>query len=347
MLTKLPFTHYPALVDWPTIYALMGLLILTTSVEQSGGLKRVATWIIKNMKSERTVALSLVSSAALLSMVLTNDVALFVLIPLTLSMCKTSELLATKIIIFEALAVNAGSSLTPIGNPQNLFLWQRFNLSIGTFLYQMALLVAFMVTTLLVLTYVSFRNETIDLSSSRRESPLDSVLLKSSLALYIPFLVLTKLHLAPYALGIVVIVLAFLRRDLFKTVDWGLIAVFVLMFIALRLLSDLDTVKAFMSTLHVEQTTHLFVSSILASQVISNVPSTIAMVEYSSDWKTIAYGVNIGGYGFMIGSLANLIALRMAKDSKIWIRFQLYSVPFLFITSLVTYLSLFGATRLF
>lgn len=113
---------YPGLVDWPTLAALAGLLMLTKGLELSGALQRLGHALVDAMPTERAAALSLVSAAALLSTALTNDVALFVVVPLTLGVCRLTKMPSTRLIVFEALAVNVGSALTPIGNPQNLFL---------------------------------------------------------------------------------------------------------------------------------------------------------------------------------------------------------------------------------
>ncbi|MEO7939556.1 MAG: SLC13 family permease, partial [Burkholderiaceae bacterium] len=104
-----------SLVDWPTIAALTGLLLLTKGLEVSGALDRLGRVLIGLMATERSVALCLVLAAALLSTMLTNDVALFVIVPLTLGVCRITKMPSTQLIVFEALAVNAGSALTPIG----------------------------------------------------------------------------------------------------------------------------------------------------------------------------------------------------------------------------------------
>jgi di/tricarboxylate transporter len=123
--------QYPQLVDWHTIAALAGLLILTKAVESSGMLQLLGQRLIDAVESERVLALALVGASAALSTLLTNDVALFVIVPLTVGLRHVARLPVTRLIVFEALAVNAGSALTPIGNPQNLFLWHQSGLSFG------------------------------------------------------------------------------------------------------------------------------------------------------------------------------------------------------------------------
>lgn len=149
---------YGSLVDWPTIAALTGLLLLTKGLEVSGGMNRLGHVLVGWMATECAAALCLVAAAALLSTVLANDVALFVVVPLTIGVCRPTKLPATKLIVFEALAVNAGSALTPIGNPQNLFLWQLSKVSFGEFVWQMLPLVALLMGVLLVLTALMFGN---------------------------------------------------------------------------------------------------------------------------------------------------------------------------------------------
>ena len=122
---------FPALVDWHTIALLAGLLILTRGLEESGALHRLTRAVLARVRTERSLALVLVLVAVGLSMVITSDLALFVVVPMTLSLRAYGEAPVTKLVIFQALAVNAGSALTPIGNPQNMFLWQHGGASGG------------------------------------------------------------------------------------------------------------------------------------------------------------------------------------------------------------------------
>ena len=327
--SRTPLRAYPALVDWPTIAALTGLLALTKGVESSGALLRLGHWLVGYMTSERAAALCLVTAAAVLSTVLTNDVALFVIVPLTLGICRITPLPTTRLVVFEALAVNAGSALTPIGNPQNLFLWQLSGSSFGQFVLHMLPLVAVLMLALLGVTALAFSGRALNTTDPDPDQPLDRGLLAASLLLYPVFLVLTDMHYAPAALLAVLLCLGLLRWRVLAHIDWGLLLVFVLMFIDLRLLVGLDLVQHALANLGLKQATHLFWAGIAASQMVSNVPAAIALAEFSKDWKVLAYAVNIGGFGLMVGSLANLIALRMAPDKRAWIHFHVWSIPFL------------------
>lgn len=329
---------YADLVDWRTVGTLLGLLVLTKGIELSGWLPHVARRLVSLMSSERRLALLLVMSTAALATVLTNDVALFVVVPLTLTLRETG-LPLTRLIIFEALAANAGSVLTPVGNPQNLFLWQLSHTGFAEFMWTMLPLTVLLLVPLLLLTLLSFSGRALYFPQQEAAAKTDRLQLALSLALYLPFLVLTDMH-RPLAALLVLAPLLLARRSVLLRIDWGLLLVFVLMFIDLRLVGALPPVKNLIAAIDLDVTWHLYVTAILASQAISNVPAAILLAQYSHDWKVIAYGVNVGGFGFMLGSLANIIALRMTPDRRAWIVFHAYSLPFLAVAAVLAWLVL-------
>ncbi|NID17062.1 SLC13 family permease [Luteibacter yeojuensis] len=325
MPSRLP--AWPGLVDWPTIAALAGLLLLTKAVEYSGALDVAGHWLIDRTSTRRVAALGLVASTALLSMLLTNDVALFVAVPLTLRMCRIARMPATRLVVFEALAVNAGSMLTPIGNPQNLFLWQQWNNGFGGFVWTMLPLSAAALVLLLGLTALAFPATSLQVHE-RVDGEVDRTMLVVAALLYVPFILVADLGFAGWGLLGVAIVFLALRRRVVSGIDWGLLLTFVLMFVDLRLLAGLDTVTSFVAGLGLQQPSHLYAAGALASQAVSNVPAAILLAEYSHDWRTIAFGVNVGGFGFVLGSLANLIALRLLGERGAWGAFHRWSLPF-------------------
>ena len=331
---------YPKLVDWPTIFALTGLLVLTKGVEVSGALSVVARRLILAIHSERKLALFLVGASALLSTFLTNDVALFVIVPLTLRLRGSDSLRGsipvTRLIVFEAIAVNAGSALTPLGNPQNLFLWGQSGVTFVSFIGTMLPVVAIATIALLLLTTFAFSSRELDADDSEVPA-IDSPLLIASLVLYAPFLVLIDTHRPAIACVTVLVIFALFARRVLAGVDWALLAVFVLMFIDLRLAAQTDVVRHAIEAIGVGDPMRLYATAVLSSQFISNVPAAILLTEYSKNWATIAYGVTVGGFGILIGSLANLIAMRLAQDRRAWLVFHAYSVPFVFVVGLVTW----------
>ena len=333
--------HYPQRVDWPTIAALAGLLLLTMGLEESGFLQHAAFHVITRMHTERHLALLLVGASALLATVLTNDIALFIVVPLTLGLHGMAALPTARLVIFEALAVNAGSVLTPMGNPQNLFLWHRSGLAFHEFVAAMLPLALILCGLLLVFTALAFRARRIDTHEDVAPPTLARGMLATSLVLYPVFLVLVDRHQPWWALGIVVAIYLACFREVVKRVDWALLIVFVLMFIDLRTLAQFGWAQELVAHIGLAQPERLYVSAVAVSQFISNVPGAILLAEHSADWRTIAWGVNVGGFGLLIGSLANLIALRLLGERRAWFVFHAYSLPFLAVSAALVYAWLF------
>ncbi|WP_028312042.1 SLC13 family permease [Derxia gummosa] len=333
--TTLPLARWPALIDFDTLAALAGLLVLTKAVEQSHALHLAGMRLVRRVPGERSLAVGLVIAAALLSMVLTNDVALFVLLPFTLSLGRLAQLPVARLVVFEALAVNAGSALTPIGNPQNLFLWHRSGVGFGDFMLAMLPVVALACGLLVAFAVCGFRGRALTLLPPAEQPALDRPLMLHALALYAPFLVLMHLHRAPLACALVLGLFAWWRPRLLARMDWGLILVFALMFVDLGLLAGLAPVRAAVAGLGVDQPARLYWIGIGLSQLISNVPAAILLARLSDDWHTLAVAVSVGGFGCVVGSLANLIALRLAGREGRMLLFHLWSLPFLLLLALL------------
>ncbi|MGE4798815.1 SLC13 family permease [Yersinia hibernica] len=339
-LTPTKISAFPQFIDWTTIVTLLGLMLLTKGVEISGYFDFIGRKIINTLHTERHLALFLVMSAAVLSSFLTNDVALFIIVPLILTLKKISSLPVSRLIIFSALAVNAGSLLTPIGNPQNILLWSRSELSFIGFTLQMAPLAALILLTLLAVTWWRFPARIINKQSASPIYPYQSRLLLSCLALYVIFIICVDLGWAIYGLLIVFIGLLLLARRVLLAIDWSLIVVFMAMFIDVRLLTELPGLQSLFGEIKTLSAGAAYMLGIGLSQVISNVPATILLLNYLPSSSLVAYAVNIGGFGFALGSMANLIALRMAGEPAIWLKFHAYSLPFLFWSALVGWLLL-------
>jgi Na+/H+ antiporter NhaD/arsenite permease-like protein len=329
LLDPAAIATYPQRIDWSTIAALAGLLLLTTGLEESGFLQHAAYHVLTRMHTERHLALLLVCASATLATVLTNDIALFVVVPLTLGLHGMAVLPTARLVIFEALAVNAGSVLTPMGNPQNLFLWHRSGASFPAFVAEMLPLSLILLGTLLLMTVLAFPARRIDTCEDIAPPTIARPLLWASLLLYPLFLLLLELRhpWAGVALVATVFVVAF--RAVVRQVDWALIVVFMLMFIDLRLVAELPSVQVMVSSLGLHDPQRLYLAGVLVSQAISNVPGAILLAEHSLDWRVIAWGANVGGFGCLIGSLANVIALRLLGDRRAWWTFHAWSLPFL------------------
>ena len=153
---------------------------------------------------------------------------------------------------------------------------------------------------------------------------------------------LTALELKQELWGLVIVAAGFalLARRVVLSVDWTLLLVFMAMFIDVHLLTQLPVLQGVLSNVSHLSEPGLWLTAIGLSQVISNVPSTILLLNYVPPSLLLAWAVNVGGFGLLPGSLANLIALRMANDRRIWWRFHLYSIPMLLWAALVGYVLL-------
>ncbi len=333
-------SQFASFVDWNTIVTLLGLLMLTKGVEISGYFDFLGRRMINALDNERWLALFLVTAAALLSTFMTNDVALFIIVPLTITLKKLTALPVNRLIIFEALAVNAGSLLTPVGNPQNILLWGRSGQSFIYFIAEMAPLAAVTMLALLAVTWMSFPSLTLQKKEQQQTTTFSKKLLIACVVLYLLFIVCVDFGLAVYGLAAVIIGFLMLSRQVLLRIDWPLILVFIAMFIDVRLIVGLGPLQqAFASIGGLPHYGH-YLLGLGLSQVISNVPATILLINYVPANALLAYAVNAGGFGVAIGSLANLIALRMSGDKKIWLTFHYYSFPFLAFSGVMGWLLL-------
>ncbi|MDP4530138.1 SLC13 family permease [Alkalimonas delamerensis] len=329
----------PTLVEWHTIAILTGLMVLSRGLEDSGALTRAGHWLLEHMHTERQLALAMVVFAALLSAIVTNDVALFIVVPLTLSLGRALTLPTGRLIIFEALAVNAGSAVSPIGNPQNLYLWQLSGDSFVTFFILMLPIAGWMLMVVLLLTTLSFSSRKITVNTDLAKAPLSQSLLLISLLGYPLFLIWVELGQMAWALVAVLGLFLLFWRNVLLGVDWLILLIFVLMFVVLGLLAQLPVMAGLTQTLMALPGEEL-TAGVLLSQVISNVPAAIFLSAFSEDWYRLAWGVNVGGFGLAIGSMANLIALRLGKQPGLWWQFHLWSLPTLLFSLLGAYLFL-------
>ncbi|NIF22924.1 SLC13 family permease [Candidatus Pantoea multigeneris] len=319
----------PQAVDWHTIITLTGLLLLTKGLENSGYFDVLGARLMGRFHHERALALFMVLAAALLSTFLTNDVALFILVPLTLTLRKYSRLPLGRLIIFEALAVNAGSLLTPVGNPQNILLWSQSGAGVASFIWQMLPLFSVLLLTLMALTWWSFPARTIEKHTAQASPEWQKPLFMTSLALYLLFIAALEWHLTGAALLLIFACYLVMARQVLLHIDWSLLLVFIVMFIDVRLLTGLPLLQAHFSAVSQLGQGGVYLLAIALSQVISNVPTTILLLQKLPPSEVLAWAVNIGGFGLLPGSLANLIALRMAQDRRVWWQFHLFSVPML------------------
>ncbi len=327
---------YPQFIDWHTIFMLIGLIIITTGIAQSNLLNRLSFRMILKTRSEMLLALKLITLTLVLSAFVTNDISLFIVIPITMSLQKFIKDDLGKLIIFEAIAANIGSALTPIGNPQNIYLFHLMHISFLKFIGIMLPMEVVLLSVLFIFIPFIFTKRIISLRGNNGESMVNEnkKLFYVSLSFLIVYILVLNVE-KPIFIGstaIIFVVYLLFFPDVIKKTDWWLIVLFCVMFIDFGMIVHVSFIQRFVAGLVLSNKGNLFLFSAGSSQIISNVPASIFVSHFSHNYKIIAYGVNIGGNGIIIGSLANIIAIRLSKRNLI-AEFHKYSIPFFLITT--------------
>ena len=335
-----PPGSYRHWLQLPTLAGLTGLLIAIQGIRDSGLVQHAAVAVVARAHSLRSLGLLLVVATALLSMVLTNDVSLFLIVPLTLAIGSVSNLPVLRMVVLEALAVNAGSTLSPIGNPQNLLLWQHSKLPFLHF--AAAMLPAAMVMLVLVagFAWLWLPRNRVALNPHRIDGAVASARLGAwSMAALVGMVLAMEYGQAPLGAGLLLLSYALLARPSLARIDWLLLATFAAIFVGLGHFSSLPLVQQALDRLDLDHPLTLYASGIVAAQLISNVPATVLLLERTADPIALAVAVNVGGFGVAIGSLANLIALRLAKQPQGLRLLHRVSIPFLLVCAPLAYLA--------
>ncbi|WP_254423973.1 SLC13 family permease [Rhodanobacter sp. C03] len=339
LLDPQPSAKYQHWLQLPTLAGLMGLLIAIQGIRDSGLVQHAAVAVVARAHSLRSLGLLLVSATALLSMVLTNDVSLFLIVPLTLAIGGMSNLPVLRMVVLEALAVNAGSTLSPIGNPQNLLLWQHSLMPFLHFAAAMLPAAAVMFVLLAAFTWLWLPRDRIELTPDKIDGQVTSNRLGAwSTVALVGMVLLMEYHQAPLGAVLLLVLFALLARSSLARVDWLLLLTFAAIFLGLGHFAELSLVRDALDRLDFSEPLTLYVSGIFASQLISNVPATVLLLDRTHDAIALAVAVNVGGFGVAIGSLANLIALRLARQQHGLRLLQLVSIPFLLVCAPLVYL---------
>ncbi len=318
-------------VPWPTMAVLTGFVVLVQLLEFSGSVEVLASQLVRWVNNARGLYLVFTGLSLWLAMWLTNDITLLIVLPITLHTCKLLHWESRDLLILEALAVNIGSMWTPVGNPQNIVLWQAYHPGFLHFMAMMTPLVAGLLLLLLLTIYCIAPDKC--RPSHRTSAPQ----LKSHWPLiavgYLLFLGCAEWQHPFAGLGIVVLLLLWRRED-WKSLNLQLLLIFLLMFIDMRLLQQCSAIAARLPYMTASRITTFFCSLGL-SQLLSNVPTTLLLLPQHPPLSAFSYGVNVGGFGLATGSLANLIMLRWpGVPPGLWRRFHLFSLGFMLIATL-------------
>lgn len=312
MVAVPPDAGYAGYFDVRTLACLFSILAVAGALRRLGAFTRAAKLVVRRFSTSRTAVASLIAATAVLSMFATNDMALIMMLPLaaaTLLRAGWVRLVPFTFVML-GLAANLGGMIMPFGNPQNLYLYSYFSIGLGEFLETMAFPFAVSMALVAICCALALRWPVPASGSSSEEdaAPLDRTRLIAYLVLFAAAVGLVlRLLPASVVVAAVVIVLGLLDRGALREVDYGLLLTFVCFFVFAGNLARIPAVDAFVSGLVAAEP--LFASAGL-SQVISNVPAAVLLSHFTDAWQPLLVGVNIGGAGTPVGSLASLITLQ-------------------------------------
>lgn len=300
--------EYVGYFDYKTLTCLFCVLAVVCALKNINFFYMLARKVVQLFKNARMSILALVYITFIGSMLIANDMALLTFLPLGYFVLTTTgkQKYMAFTFIMQNIAANLGGMLTPFGNPQNLYLYTKYEIPNLEFMGIMAPPFVLSVVIITLCCVVFVKPEPLNLSDEKIVlDPKKTVLylILFALAIVIVF------RGIPYWIGLVVIptVLLVVDRKALKMVDYGLLFTFVFFFVFAGNMARIDVVRNLFSAL-LEKSTLLF--SVISCQCISNVPSAILLSQFTDNYADLLVGVNIGGVGTLISSLASLITFR-------------------------------------
>ncbi len=300
--------QYLGYFDIKTLVCLFCVLAVVCALKNINFFYMLARSVVQVFKNSRMSILALVYITFIGSMLIANDMALLTFLPLGYIVLKSTgtEKYMAFTFIMQNIAANLGGMLTPFGNPQNLYLYSAFDIPTFEFMKIMAPPFIMSVVLITICCFIFVKPESLSLPDEKMNvNPKRAALYLMLFALSIAIV----FRGIPYWIGLAVIpvVLFFADKKALKMVDYPLLLTFVFFFIFAGNMARIDLVRNFFSML-LEKSTLIF--SILSCQVISNVPSAILLSQFTGNYADLLVGVNIGGAGTLIASLASLITFK-------------------------------------
>jgi Na+/H+ antiporter NhaD/arsenite permease-like protein len=324
-------------IDFKVLAALLNLMLIIAAFEKFKLLDWMALNILRRFDNKRNLSFAIIFITFIAAMFITNDVALLTFVPITIIIAKKSNFNPAETIIFQTLAANIGSALTPMGNPQNLFLYSYYKVGNIDFLKITLLFVMvgmfwlYMINKKVKKEKLNFNLELIELKD------------KKGIIIYVILFIVVSasiLRIIDYRIALILTLMSTMLFDkrLIRSIDYYLLATFVCFFIIVGNLSSLDMVKEVMGTMLTSKY-KVYFTALFTSQIISNVPSAILLSAFTEQWKPILLGVNIAGMGTLIASLASVISYKIyikEFDSKdYFMKFHQYNFISLLLFSII------------
>lgn len=339
-----PDMHYIGYIDFRTLCILFSLMTVMCGFQKLGCFKMIASTLLNKSRNLTQLLIILILLCFFFGMVITNDVTLITFVPLTIAVLNLmgediKKKLLIPIVSIQTIAANLGSMLTPIGNPQNLYLYGLSGVNLVDFLklmlpYSFISLILLMIWCFVKGTHSKKMGiETKNINVSTDTDNLNPVQLVSYLFLFVLCLLSVARILPYWILALIIIFTVFIidKKVLLK-VDYSLLLTFIAFFVFIGNMGRIDTIYDFLSNIIVGNELPV---SIISSQVISNVPAALLLSGFTNNYTSLIIGVNLGGLGTLIASMASLISFKFVanessvKASKYLGYFTLYNILFL------------------
>lgn len=309
-----PNKEYIGYIDWRTLGILLSLMIIMEGFKGTGLFDEIGARLLKYTKKLWQLILVLVFLCFFFSMLITNDVALLTFVPFTvmvLESCNQREAMIPTIIL-QTVAANLGSMMTPVGNPQNLYLFTIMGCNIVDF---MKVLLPYTTITfvLLLISVLLIKNKNASVSArevmnSERKENVKYKNLAYAILFVLSIMVVMRVFSYMILITLVVLVVVVMDYKTLKTVDYALIFTFIAFFILIGNLGNIEYIRKTLS--NIVETREVYVA-ILSSQFISNVPATLLLSGFTNNYRELLIGVNLGGLGTFIASMASLISYKI------------------------------------
>ncbi len=331
MLIVLPDAAYAGYVDTHVLMLLFALMAVVAGLKRCGLMDRLCQLLISRAGSVRMLGMALSLACFFSAMLVTNDVALITFVPLTTALLAAFPEQMILAVTIETIAANLGSMATPIGNPQNLYLYAHYAMPMGDFLRAVGPL-TLVSLVLVLLSCLMLTGEKIKMVHSDAKRIDQKALLLHGVQF--AACLLSVLGVLPHAVSFAFVLLTMLAFDrrLLAQVDYALLATFVCFFVFVGNLGRVEAVSTLLGSVIAGRELEV---GILASQVISNVPAALMLSGFTQDAAALMRGVDLGGLGTLVASLASLISFKLymkapgAKAGRYLIVFTAFNLVFL------------------
>lgn len=324
-----PDREYVGYIDFRTLSILFCLMTVMAGLQKLGVFRNIAKTLLRHTQNTIQLVEVLILMCFFFSMVITNDVALITFVPFTFIVLRLSgetsvKKLVVPVIVLQTIAANLGSMLTPIGNPQNLYLYGKAQMDAGSFVllmlpYSLLALILLVVCGIIVANHSGQKVRGADVSLPEDDKAGQRKYLLPGYLLLFLFCLLTVAHIIPYpvTLGIVVLTVLILDRRILEKVDYSLLLTFVGFFI---FIGNMGRMPFFCDFLQKIIGGREVMTAVISSQVISNVPAALLLSGFTENMTALIIGTNLGGLGTLIASMASLISykqvVRQIPDEK-------------------------------